>query len=152
MKSKFSSCRNAPIIYSRLPVFPLQEYLTDITTTCSSCQKLFLQACLQLLMFMRNNEKRGLKRRHSFGLAVLTCTCEHINEVIKANAKCHPCCGQPSNKSLLCHQRELLEPGWADGFGIINQTLSFELGLEVPLHDNNLREEKHWTLTSLRHW
>jgi len=63
MKSKLFSCRNAAIIYSRLPVFPLQEYLTNITTTCSSYRKPFLQARSQLLMFMRDNEKRGLKHR-----------------------------------------------------------------------------------------
>lgn len=63
IKSKFFSCRNASIIYSRLPVFPLQEYLTNITTTCSSCWKPFLQACSQFLTFMKDNEKRRLEHK-----------------------------------------------------------------------------------------
>lgn len=39
--------------------------------------------------------------------------------------------------------------GW---FGDMNQTLTSELELEGPLHENYIWEEKHQTMASLKHW
>lgn len=55
-------------------------------------------------------------------------------------------------RKIIAMSLEKAAGAWLGGwFWDINQTLTFELELEGPLHENNVWEEKHQTLTSLKH-
>lgn len=55
-------------------------------------------------------------------------------------------------RKIIAVSLERAAGAWLGGwFWDINQTLTFELELEEPVHENNVWEEKHQTLTSLKH-